>query len=228
MRRILVIGDKAYSSWSLRGWLLLEAFGVPFEERLARMFGPEFDAVLSEIAPARTVPALIIEDAAGRRVLWDSLAIAEHLAEAHPDAGHWPADPAARDAARALAAEMHSSFGALRSEAPMNMKRRRPGHPLSFAARADIARIEALWAHARAVRDARGLPGPYLFGAFSAADAFYAPIVSRFETYGVALSSEGAAYAAAVAAHPAMAAWRAAAEAQPWIQPRYHFGEETG
>ena len=170
MTYTLFIQDRAYSSWSLRGHLLLAAFDIPFATRHEFWRSPEYDALRAEIAPARTVPALRGDD----MFVWDSLAVAETLAERHP--GFWPADPAARAAARSLVAEMHSGFGALRADCPMNLRRRWAGFTPSDAVLADVARITALWAWAR---ENFGGEGPYLFGAFSVADAFFTPVASR-------------------------------------------------
>jgi glutathione S-transferase len=209
------IGDKAYSSWSLRGWLLLAAFDLPFEEAFHRLRGPEMDTFRATHPPAATVPMLAWEEGGETVEVWDSLAIAETLAERHPEAGHWPAAPAARALARALAAEMHSGFGPLRREAPMNT--RRGGVPLKAAlsadALADLGRLEALWAHAR---DRFGAGGPYLFGAaFTAADAFFAPIAWRVRGYGLPMGAAGLAYLDALLDHPAMRRWTADAAADP-------------
>ena len=214
MTYTLHIGDKSYSSWSLRGWLLLRAFDIPFEERFAKMKTPDFEAMVDgPMAPARLVPALQTPHG----VVWDSLAIAETLHEAHPEAGIWPADPAARAAARSLAAEMHSGFMALRREASMNLRRRYPDHPLSDDAKADVARLERIWAWAL---DRFG--GPWLGGAaFSAADAFYAPTASRLHTYGVAGGPVAQGYVDRIMAHPAMTEWIKAGMNEPWIAARY-------
>lgn len=210
---VLHIGDKPYSSWSLRGWLLLRAFGLRFTERLHPMYDPAFDAYQAENFPARTVPMLSFSDG-GRAVrVWDTLAIAETLAERHPDAGHWPRDPALRAAARALAAEMHSGFAALRTAAPMNTRRDKPLAAASSEVRADLDRLAQLWDWARALSDG---DGPYLFGAaFTAADAFFAPVAFRIKGYRLPVSASAAAYCAALRGHAAVAAWAADAEAYP-------------
>lgn len=216
------IGNKRYSSWSLRGWLALDAFGLAYDERVTPLNTTDFEALQAAMAPARQVPVLLVaETGASQQVIWDSLAIAEFLAERHPEAGHWPADPAHRARARCLAAEMHSSFGALRREMPMQIGVDLSGRGRAAGVDADIARIDQLWTETLA---AYGGGGPYLFGAsFTITDAFFAPVASRFETYGVALSDPAARYAAALRAHPSMLKWRAAAKAEPWIEPRYGF-----
>ena len=223
MAYTLHIGDKAYSSWSLRGWLLLHAFGLPFEERLHRLDAAEFAAFTTACAPALTVPTLEWAEGARTVRVWDSLAIAETLAERHPDAGHWPADPAARACARTLAAEMHCSFMALRREAPMNTRREPRTKALSPEATADVARIEALWTHARSLAAAlgHGGDGPFLFGAFGAVDAFFAPVAWRLHGYAVPVGAASAAYVAALLDHPAMRDWTADAAADPRRLAKY-------
>lgn len=210
MSYILLIGDRVHSSWSLRGWLAFAAFDIPVETRLARLDTPEFVEALADFAPARTVPALKID---GRAVLWDTLAIAETLAERYRDKPFWPGDPVARALARSMAAEMHAGFQALREHCPMDLGAAYEGFIAPEAALSDLARIEALWAAARAC-PGRG-DGPWLFGAYSLADVFFAPIATRIATYGLPVGEAAAAYVAAHLAHPAFQAWRAAALADP-------------
>jgi len=210
MTYTLIIGDKTYSSWSLRGWLLFDAFGIPFEESPVRTYSDEMDAFRRDFAPARTVPALVIHEAGRRVLLWDTIAIAETLAERHPEAGLWPSAPDARAAARSLAAEMHSGFANLRGDLPMNTRRRGAARDLRPEVRTDLDRLQTLWSWARG---AWGKDGPYLFGRFTAADAFFAPVAFRVRTYEVALGEEGADYVAALLAHPSVARWDAAAAA---------------
>ena len=142
----LAIGDRAYSSWSLRGWLLFDAFGIPVRTHVARLYSDDLPRLLAEFPPARTVPAIRCPDGT---VVADSLAIAEELASRHPEAGHWPADPRARAAARSLSAEMHSAFHALRGQCPMNLRVSYAGTPMTDALRSDLDRLETLWAWAR-------------------------------------------------------------------------------
>ncbi|MCR8550770.1 glutathione S-transferase [Salipiger sp. P9] len=215
----LILGDYTYSSWSLRGWLLLERFGLPFAiRRISFLDGPVAEQV-AEIAPSRTVPSLVTEDGA---VIWDSLAIAEELASRHPEAGHWPADPAARAAARSMAAEMHSSFAALRDQCPMNLQSAYTGFEPSDRTRADLARIETLWSFAR---DRYGAAGPWLFGAYTAADAVFAPVAARIAGYGLAVGETAQAYVTAHLADPAFRRWRAMGIAHgehlPWYERDY-------
>ncbi len=212
----LYIMDRAYSSWSLRGHLLLDAFDLPFTVTHAEWPSPEFDALKADIAPGRTVPALRVGD----DLAWDSLAIAETLAERHPDLPYWPKDSAARAAARSLAAEMHSGFSALRSECPMNLRRQYSGFETSDAVLADLARVEELWGWAQS---RYGADGPFLFGAYGAVDAFFTPLASRLDTYGLPQSEMAAAYVDAVHRVPAFRRWRAMAYAAPRENPVYEF-----
>jgi glutathione S-transferase len=210
----LVVGSKNYSSWSLRGYLALAATGQPFEEKLVLLDRPDTAVNIAAFSPSGRVPALLDGD----RVIWDSLAIGEYLHERFPAAGLWPADPAARALARSVTAEMHSGFAALRTHMPMNLRARRPGvgHGADGVEK-DIQRITAIWRECRA---RFGDGGPFLFGAFCLADAFYAPVATRFLTYGVELDPVCAAYRDAVLALPAMKAWTEAAAGEP-AAPKY-------
>lgn len=209
----LIIGNKNYSSWSMRPWVLLTQLGIPFLEKKLRFDFREGSAYRQEVArytPAGLVPVLLDEGLA----VWDSLAIAEYLHEQFPQAGVWPAQGAARARARCLAAEMHGGFGALRQHCPMNIEASLPdvGERVwaeQAAVRANVARIEAAWADAL---QAHG--GPYLFGAFSAADAMYAPVCMRFISYALPISETSRAYVQRIAATPAVMAWVADARAE--------------
>ncbi len=210
----LVIANKNHSSWSLRPWLLLTEFGVPFEEVLipfAQAFDdPEWKRAVSVFTPGGKVPALVDGDIQ----VWESLAIIDHVADIRPDLAIWPRDPAARAMARSVAAEMHAGFGALRSACPMNLAWLHPARDRGPKVAADIDRISAIW------RDARqrfGSGGPFLFGAFCAADAMFAPVVSRFVSYSIALDPVCSAYCEAVQATRGFQSWRMAALAEPWI-----------
>lgn len=200
----LILGDYAYSSWSLRGWLLLARFGLPYRVRLL-----DFDAAagvaeqLADLAPARTVPVLVTPEGVA---VSDSLAMAEELASRHPEAGIWPTDPRARATARTLAAEMHAGFGALRGDCPMNLRTAYVGVTPSQAVLSDLARIEILWQHARATC---APAGPWLCGEYSAADAFFAPVAARIAGYGLQVSEHARAYVAAHLGDPAFRRWRA-------------------
>lgn len=214
----LVVGNRNYSSWSLRGWLALKLAladsGAAFDEVVIPLDRPETEAAIRAHSPSGRVPLL----RHGELAVWDSLAIGEYLAERFPGAGLWPRDAAARAVARAVSAEMHGGFTALRAELPMDMRNRSPVSP-SSAALADIARILRLW------QDCLGgfgtaSAGGFLFGAPGLADAFYAPVVSRFVTYGIPLDGAAAAYAATVQRWAPYREWLAAAEAEPWVLER--------
>jgi glutathione S-transferase len=215
MRYHLILGNKAYSSWSLRGWLLFEPFGIEFDHEVVPLYLPGYENFLETNYPATTVPTLVVSDGVGKSIIWDSLAIAEFLHEQHPDAGIWPFEPEARNAARCLCAEMHSAYGALRSNLPMNIRREYKTFQANAEVRADIDRIESLWDWARTNWDGKG---PYLFGdRFCAVDAFYAPVASRFQTYGVDLKPESQAYANALLKHPATEAFYEAGKRESWV-----------
>jgi glutathione S-transferase len=173
----LAIGDRAYSSWSLRGWLLFDAFNLPVRVQRARLYTDDLPRLLEGFFPARTVP--VMRTAEGT-VVAESLAIAEELASRHPEAGLWPKDPAARAVARMLAAEMHAGFTALRSHCPMNLRISYTGCDPTDAVLADLARLETIWSWARRKT---GAQGPWLCGAYSAADAFFAPVAGRIAGY---------------------------------------------
>jgi glutathione S-transferase len=196
----LLIGNKNYSSWSMRPWLLLHHLGVPFTEERMSFADPLWRSRVAERSPSARVPVLWIDD----DPVWESLAIAETLAEAFPDAALWPRDPSARRLARAITSEMHAGFAELRRHMPMNVTGRYPGKGLTPAVQKDIDRIVAIWTDARA---RFGRDGDLLFGRFGIADAMYAPVVMRFATYGVELSGVAAAYADAVRALPSVRAW---------------------
>ena len=205
----LVIGNKAFSSWSLRPWLALKRTGQPFGEIVIPLREPGTAARIREHSPTGRVPCL----RHGDRVIWDSLAICEYLAETFPGAALWPADAHARAVARSVSAEMHSGFAALRTHMSMDLKAFRPGVGRNAGSEADIARIFALW---RDTRARFGAGGPFLFGDFSIADAMYAPVVTRFLTYGVEMDGLCGVYAQAVMDLPAMKEWVDAAKAEPW------------
>jgi glutathione S-transferase len=207
---LLIIGNKNYSSWSFRPWIGMKAVGIAFEERVISLNDPEFKRAIAPVSQNGKVPAL---DDDGVHV-WESLAILEYLAEKFPHAGLWPADPSARAHARAVAAEMHGGFAALRGECPMNFWRPVKRRELSADALADVARIDAMWSECRL-----RYGGPFLFGAFGAADAMYAPVVSRFHTYAVKVGERSRAYMDAVMALPAWREWKEAALKEPWILP---------
>src|SRR5215471_6559374 len=208
----LIIGNKNYSSWSFRPWIAMKVAGIPFDERVISLDDPKFKETVLSTAGTGKVPA--VEDGAVK--VWESLAILEYLAERFPDAGLWPADPAARAHARAVSSEMHAGFLALRRECPMNFWRPVKRRLLTDEATSNAARIDALWADCR---KRFGQGGPFLFGRFGAADAMYAPVVSRFHTYAVEVSPASRAYMAAVMALPAWTEWTAAAVKEEWVLP---------
>jgi glutathione S-transferase len=205
----LYIGNKNYSSWSLRGWLVLKVSGANFEEVKLPLDTPEFDEAVEGLSPTRCVPFLIDHRGEQDIRVWDSLAITDYVAKLFPKAGLWPEQDDAYGYARSVVAEMHSGFDALRSALPMNIRADYGGRGLGPAVQRDVARIDALWSEART---RFGASGRYLFGErFTAADCFYAPVASRFKTYDVALSEPASAYRQAVLDHPAMQAWTAEA-----------------
>jgi glutathione S-transferase len=205
---LLIIGNKNYSSWSLRAWLLLRTFGVPFREVKLPLDTEEFEARIGEYSPSRRVPAL--HDGGVR--LWDSLAICEFANERWLSGRGWPADIAVRAYARAISAEMHGGFTALRQELPFNCRKRAAPPELSADAAADVARVLAIWNEAR---QRFGSGGQFLFGAFGIADAMYAPVALRFISHGVELDSPAHAYVDAIAALPALREWLAEAATEP-------------
>jgi glutathione S-transferase len=210
----LVVANKAYSSWSLRPWILLVHFKIPFDEAVIPMDQPETHANMLKYAPSGKCPSL--HD--GKIAVFDSLAIIEYVAEAYPNKPIWPRGKAARAHARSLANEMHSGFAALRQACPTNFRRRVQAISLSDEVRADVARIEAAWAHARATF---GKAGPFLFGRFSAADAMFAPVVNRLHIYDIPVAKTTRAYMGAIMGLPAWKAWISDAAAEPWRIDHY-------
>lgn len=209
---VLVIGNKNYSSWSLRGWLALALTKAPFEERLMPIYEGDWHSEIAALSPTRKVPVLIDGD----QTIWESLAIIEYLAERYPESGLWSNDVAARATARSAAAEMHAGFTALRSLMPMNLRKALPGKGRGPGVEADINRVCSLW---RECRDRFGNGGPFLFGAFSGADCMYAPLATRLETYGVSLDRTCRDYVDAILQWPDFVRWRDAALDEPWIIP---------
>jgi glutathione S-transferase len=205
----LVIGNKLYSSWSLRPWVLMRVLGIPFEETVIPLYEPGSKAAILEYSPSGKVPTLID----GAVVVWESLAILEYLAERFPRLAVWPRDAAARAHARCVATEMHAGFAALRQACPMNLGKRYAARDRGEAVAADVARIAAI---VGAARSRFGGSGPFLYGTFTAADAMYAPVLTRFATYAVTIDAVSRAYMDSVLALPAMRDWREAALAEPW------------
>lgn len=220
----LVIANKNYSSWSMRPWVLLRGRGIPFQERMLKFESPEWRDHIARLSPSGLVPVLWEGEPGTGFATWDTLAIAERLHEIFPDRGIWPADPQARAQARSAAAEMHSGFRALRGAMPMNIRSRYPGKGMNEGVAKDIARIDLLWS---SLRKNFGKGGPYLFGDYSAADAFYAPVATRLVTYGVELKGAAREYQQALLDSPGVKAWSAeavketefVAEDEPYATP---------
>ncbi|MXO86391.1 glutathione S-transferase family protein [Altererythrobacter aurantiacus] len=213
----LIIGNKNYSSWSLRAWLAAKQSGLSFEELIVPLFGEDWEAAKSqssEIMPSGKVPILWDDET----VIWDSLAILEYLGDKVGRERFWPKDDAARGMARSMVCEMHSSYAALRKTCPMNIRKRYGGVQLPDEVKADIVRILQLWAEARA-RFGQG--GPFLFGTFGAADIFYAPVVTRFLTYGVGVPGFAQSYMEAIWEHDWLQSWINAAEDETWVLEQY-------
>ncbi len=206
----LYIANKNYSSWSMRPWIALEAAGIPFREQLIPFDFPAGNPAIRAISPSGKVPVLEHE---GLRI-WESLAIIEYAAELYPDAGLWPGDRRDRAIARSLSMEMLGGFRALRGACPMNLRRPPRAIALPEGVTEDAARIGTLWRERLAASG-----GPFLFGRFSAADAMFAPVVNRLETYELTKDATVLAYMAAVKAHPAWRKWEKAALAEPWVVP---------
>jgi glutathione S-transferase len=213
---ILYVGNRNYSSWSLRPWLALTWAKLDFETRVIRLGGPGYGkrqiAEVLAVSPSGTVPALHV----GSDVITDSLAISEWAAEQKPSL--WPSDAMARAYARSAACEMHSGFALLRSNLPCNIRRRAGARPLADDVRREVARVEAIWSSLRA---RFGSGGPYLFGASpSIADAFFAPVATRFRTYAVPLGADAQRYADTLLGDPAFRDWERAATEEPWTMPQ--------
>ena len=202
----LIIANKNYSSWSMRPWVLLRGREIPFRERMIKFESQDWREHIGELSPSGLVPVLWEGKPGTGFATWDTLAIAERLHELFPGRGIWPADSEARARARSAAAEMHSGFRSLRSAMPMNIRSRYSGKGMNEGVAKDISRIESLWS---SLRKNSGKSGPYLFGELSAADAFYAPIATRFVTYGVALKGAAKEYQRVLLDSPAVKAWSA-------------------
>ncbi|MEO7726977.1 MAG: glutathione S-transferase family protein [Burkholderiales bacterium] len=208
----LVIGNKAYSSWSLRPWLAMKHTGLAFDEVRIPLYQDDHARKICRYSAAGKVPVLVD----GGTTVWDSLAICEYLAERHADKQLWPPDAAVRAYGRAISAEMHAGFVALRSSMNMNVRREFPGIGMNGEVAADIARIEAIWSDSL-----KRYGGPFLLGGFSIADAMYAPVATRFKTYAVALSGAAQRYIDMLLDLPAMRAWYAGARAETEVLPQY-------
>ncbi len=207
-RLTLYIGNKNYSSWSFRPWIAMVAAGVPFDEVLVPFDFAAGNPRFREFSPTGQVPVLHH----GNTRIWQSLAIIEYVAELFPEVGIWPSDREKRAVARSISMEMLAGFRALRNACPMNIRRPKAKIALADGVMADVARIETIWRDLRAHSG-----GPFLFGAFSAADAMFAPVVNRFDIYDLVTAGDTLSYMAAVKSHPAWVAWEEAARAEPWI-----------
>ncbi|NBV17224.1 glutathione S-transferase family protein [Janthinobacterium sp.] len=209
----LIIGNKNYSSWSMRPWVAMTAFGIPFQEVRVLLDQRDTATKIAAYSACGRVPVLL----AGEMTIWDSLAICEYLAEQFPDKHLWPQDVAARAMARCVCAEMHSGFAGLRTDMSMNIKANLPGRGRTPAAQADIGRISEIWEECLS----RFGHHQFLFGDFSIADAYFAPVVMRFRTYGVSLAPALNAYCERVQAHPAVARWITEALAETETAPKH-------
>lgn len=207
MPPVLVIGNKVYSSWSMRPWLLLVHFGIAFTERRLALDTADFHDAIGALSPSGRVPVLHHDDL----VVWDSLAICEYANETWLEGRGWPAQRAARAQARSATAEMHAGFAALRAQLPMNVRRAPGPRHWDAAAQQDIDRVQQVW---RDLRRAHGGDGPFLCGAFGIVDAMYAPVAVRFGGYGVELDDTASAYCAALRALPAFTRWAGEAAAE--------------
>jgi glutathione S-transferase len=216
----LIIANKLYSSWSLRPWILMQALGIPFQETVIPMYFPDSKARMLDVSPTGKMPCLVDGDV----TIWESLAIMEYLHERFPEKGVWPGDVKARAHARAAANEMHAGFQALRNACPMNLGKRFAPRDFGSEVADNVRRLEGLWSQAR-VRF--GADGPFLYGRFGAADAMFAPVVTRLDTYQVPVSSETRRYMDAVLKHPAFVTWRTAALQEPWTIAHYDEGHEV-
>lgn len=231
----LYIANKLYSSWSMRPWLLMTALDIPFEEAVIPMYFPDSKARMLDVSPTGKMPVLIVSPSdmpsapgavsgscgGAHQAIWESLAIMEFLHERFPDKGVWPGATAARSHARAIASEMHAGFQALRNACPMNLGKRFQPRDLGPEVEGDVRRLEGMWSDCR--RRFKG-SGDYLFGNFCAADAMYAPVVTRLDTYQVPVATETRQYMNAVLAHPSFQKWRREALAEPWSLPHYEAG----
>lgn len=216
----LVIANKRYSSWSMRPWLVMRAFGVPFDELVIPLRTPQTKELITRLSPSGKVPVLIDGDA----LVWESLAIIEYLAEKFPQVAIWPKDVFARAQARSISNEMHGGFLPLRQALPMNLVKRFRTPQMSEGVQANVARIEQIWRETAAEFAGRG---DFLLGDFSAADAMFAPVVTRFETYQIPVAPDTRRYMDNVLNHSAVLAWKAAALAEPWTITDYEAGHEA-
>ena len=213
----LIIANKLYSSWSLRPWLLMHALGIPFDETVIPMYFADSKARMLDVSPTGKVPCLVDGDVK----VWESLAIMEYLHERLPEKGVWPVGLMARTHARVLSNEMHAGFQALRNACPMNLGKRFAPRDLGSDVADNVRRLEGMWSDCR--RRFKG-SGEFLFGSFCAADAMFAPVVTRLDTYQVHVATETRQYMNAVLSHPAFVEWKRQALAEPWSLPHYEAG----
>ena len=207
----LLIGNKVYSSWSLRPWIVMRAKGIAFDETLVPLRMSDTTERIKQASPTGKVPCLVDGDV----TVWESLAIMEYVAEKFPEKVIWPRDAVARAHARSVATEMHAGFMALRKHCPMVITQRFAAKPLPDDVQADVARIAAVWNEARA-RFGKDSHEPFLYGGFTAADGMYAPVVTRLQTYSISVDPVSRAYMDAVLTHPAYREWLTAATSEPW------------
>jgi glutathione S-transferase len=214
----LIIVNKLYSSWSMRPWLVMKANQIPFQETVIPMRQPDTKERIRAYSPTGLVPVLLD----GEAVVWESVAIISHLADRFPEKPIWPtASMAARAHAKSISLEMHSGFRTLRQACPMNLGKRFATPAITDELRADLTRLEFLW---RDTRDRFGRAGDYLFGAFSAADAMFAPVVTRLDTYQLPVSEDTRTYMQTILTDPVFAEWKRQAFAEPWLIPDYEVG----
>ena len=220
----LVLGNRVYSGWSLRSWLSFRHFGIDFDHEVVPLYTAAFEAFREDCFPARKLPTLIATEGQRQWVIWDSLAIAEFLCDRHADIAFWPSDPEMRATARSLCAEVHSGFTALRAKMPVNLRRRYSTFTPDDATHADIQRVCELW---RWTLSTFECGGPYLFGRdFTVADAFFAPIATRFRTYAIALDDQSEAYGDALLRHPAVVEFTQAAQSETWTMQHNEFDRD--
>ena len=216
----LALGNKLYSSWSLRAYMLLQGFDIPFKQTVIDMYRDDTKQRMLEFGPTGKVPVIARDGI----TVWESLAIMETIAEWFPEKAVWPKDVAARAHARAACSEMHASFMGIRSACPMNLTARFAPRNWDEAVKADVARLDELWGQARSTF---GEDGPYLYGAFSAADCMFAPVVTRLDTYQLPVSAQMRTYMDTILSHPAFLQWKKDAFDEPWFLGHYEEGHEV-
>jgi len=217
----LLLANRVYSGWGLRVWMIFEHFNIGFEHRIVPLYTDEFSQYKRDHFPARQLPALVVTSDDRQQVIWDSLSIIEFLHENHPSADIWPSNSNARAAARSICCEMHSGYKALRSKMPVNLKQHYKSFEPDAETRADIERLQSLWAWARNEFSSQG---PYLFGKqFTAADAFFAPVAARFRTYSINLNEHDQAYCDLLLSHKSAIEYVNLAKTEPWVLDHNEF-----